>query len=121
MSQTFGPYTPVRKAGDTYYVSGQVGVRADKTASADVSGQTHEVLENMKRCLEEVGLTMDDVTKVTIYLTDMADFAAVNEVYQTYFEPPRPARACVQVAGLPNVANTPLLVEMDAVAHKVSS
>lgn len=118
MSQTFGPYTPVRKAGGTYYVSGQIGVRPDKTAAADVTGQTQQVLENMKHCLEDTGLTMGDVAKVTIYLTDMADFAAVNEVYQTYFEPPRPARACVQVAGLPNVADIPLLVEMDAVAYK---
>lgn len=117
--KTYGPYTPVRKAGDTYFVSGQIGIDAEtQTADASIERQTHQVMQNLRACLNESGLAMDDVVKVTIYLKDIAAFATVNEIYQTYFNPPRPARACVEVSDLPHVGDVPLLVEMDAVAYK---
>jgi 2-iminobutanoate/2-iminopropanoate deaminase len=119
-TKTFGPYTPVRQAGDLYFVSGQVGV--DPTtgeAALDVAAQTRQVLDNLAHVLQTAGLGMDDVVKTTIYVTDMADFAAINAVYMTYFAEPRPARATVGVAALPNVAkNTPLKVEIEAIARQ---
>jgi 2-iminobutanoate/2-iminopropanoate deaminase len=118
MTNTFGPYTPIRKAGSTYYVSGQVPVGASQHTPSSVAEQTSVVLDNMRACIESEGLSMNDVVKITIYLKNMDDFAAVNEVYQTYFQPPRPARSCVEVSDLPHIADTGLLVEMDAIVHK---
>lgn len=115
----FGPYSPVRQAENMYFVSGQVGVDAHKKAPEDVVGQARQALENMKTVLESADLTMDNVTKTTIFLKDIDDFAAVNDVYVEYFPEPRPARSCVQVAALPKVADNELLVEIEAVACKV--
>jgi 2-iminobutanoate/2-iminopropanoate deaminase len=122
-TKTFGPYSPVRQVGDFYYVSGQVGVNAATgEAGAGIAAQTRQVLDNMKAVLAAVGLGMDDVVKTTIFVTNIDDFAAVNEVYVSYFAEPRPARSTVQVAGLPKVAkNTSLLVEIEAVAHRGAS
>lgn len=120
--KTYGPYTPVKRAGNTYYVSGQIGVSAaTKQAAKDIQTQTHQVLKNMRTCLAANNLGLNDVVKITIYVTDITTFSEVNNVYETYFDAPRPARACVQVADLPHVANAPLLVEMDAVAYKDDS
>lgn len=119
-AQSFGPYSPIRKAGDAYYVSGQVGVNPEtKTASSDVSEQTRRVLENMRAVLQTEGLSMNDVVKCGIFVTDIGDFAKVNAVYETFFEAPRPARSTVCVNELPRVAgNTPILIEIDAVAYR---
>jgi 2-iminobutanoate/2-iminopropanoate deaminase len=115
---TFGPYTPVRQAGNLYFVSGQVGVDpATKTASSDVAEQTHQVLTNLKNVLASVDLSLDQVVKTTIYITNMADFAVINEVYVGYFAEPRPARATVAVKELPRVAgDTPIKIEIEAIA-----
>lgn len=120
MSQTFGPYSPIRQAGNVYYVSGQVGIDPQtKAAPQTVQEQTKQVLENMKAVLTTAGLTMQDIVKTTIYVTDMGNFAAVNDVYVTYFDQPRPARGTVGVAELPRVGgDTPILVEIEAVAMK---
>src|SRR5690606_6293452 len=120
MTQTYGPYTPVRQAGNLYFISGQVGIDATtKTASADVAEQAAQVLTNMKNVLAEQGLTMDDIVKTTIFLIDINDFAAVNSVYEGFFAAPRPARSTFQIAALPNLAgDTPLMVEIEAVAYK---
>jgi len=120
---TFGPYSPVRRAGSTYYTAGQVGVDpATGTAAGDVTTQTKQALENLKTVLAGVSLGMDDVVKTNIYVADMADFAAVNQVYVDYFAEPRPARSTVAVKELPRVGNgVPILVEIDAVAHKESA
>ena len=114
----FGPYTPVRKAGDYYFVSGQVGVDSDKKAAPTVEAQCHQVLKNLGTVLKNAGLTMVDVVKTTIFLQDITDYAAVNDIYVTYFPEPRPARSCVAVAALPNVADNTLLIEIEAVAYK---
>lgn len=120
---TFGPYTPIRRVGETYYVSGQVGVNPEnKVCPKDISAQTDRVLLNLENVLATEGLSLDDVVKTTIYVTDMGDFAKVNEIYELRFSAPRPARSTVCVKELPRVAgDTPILIEIDAVAFKVHS
>lgn len=117
----YGPYSPVFKAGDTYFVSGQLGVDGKtKTAPKTIEEQTHLLFANLKQLLADNNLGLDNIVKTTIYLTDIDDFAKVNDIYMTYFNEPRPARACVQVAQLPKVTinGVPVLIEMDAVAYK---
>jgi 2-iminobutanoate/2-iminopropanoate deaminase len=102
MPSTFGPYSPIRQAGELYFVSGQIGVDpAIKSAAANA------------------GLGLGDVVKTTVFLTDMGDFAAMNEVYLKHFtSTPRPARSCVAVAELPRVADVPLKIEIEAIADQ---
>lgn len=119
-TQTFGPYTPVRSAGTTYYTSGQVGVDpTTKQAPPDIAAQTEQVLKNLAAVLAEQGLGMEHVVKTTIYITHMEDFAALNAVYEQHFPAPRPARSTVGVSDLPHVGgDTAILVEIEAVAYK---
>jgi 2-iminobutanoate/2-iminopropanoate deaminase len=113
---------PVKKAGDFYFVSGQVGVRPDaKTAAEDISQQTNQALGNLKSVLQEAGLSLANVVKTTVFLTNIGDFAAMNEVYEQAFTVPRPARSTVAVKELPRIADKPLLVEIEAVAYKEKS
>lgn len=115
----YGPYSPIKKADNFYFVSGQVGIDPiSKSATDDITGQTIQALDNLKAVLELNSLSMRKVVKTTIYLKNMSDFAKMNEVYVSYFNEPRPARACVEVAGLPNLAENELLIEIEAVAHK---
>ncbi|MDB5179211.1 MAG: endoribonuclease [Patescibacteria group bacterium] len=116
----YGPYSPIRQAGDLYYVSGQVGLEPQtKTAHPDVQKQTAQVLANLTSALAQEHLTMNDVIKTTIYLTDMADFAAVNEEYLKHFATPRPARSTIGVKELPRLGgDVPLLVEIEAIAAR---
>jgi 2-iminobutanoate/2-iminopropanoate deaminase len=120
MSDTFGPYTPISRAGNLYFVSGQIGIDMDtKQAVADVAKQTHQAMQNLQNVLSTTSLDMSDVVKTTVFLADMDDFAAMNEVYETYFDAPRPARSTVAVKELPRVAgDTRLLVEIEAVAYR---
>ncbi len=115
------PYSPVRQVGNMYFVSGHTGVDiATASASLGVTEQTHKVFKNLKVTLQAHGLTLDDIVKTTIFLTDMGDFPAVNEVYANYFKDPKPARSTVAVRELPRVAgDTNLKVEIEAVAYKV--
>jgi 2-iminobutanoate/2-iminopropanoate deaminase len=117
----FGPYSPVRRAGDYYFVSGQVGVDAAKHAEADVAHQASQALENLRAVLNGAGLTPADVVKTTVFLKHMSDFDAVNEIYTGFFSDPRPARSCVEVASLPQVADNELSVEIEATAYKGAS
>lgn len=119
-AQVYGPYSPLRSAGPYHYISGQVGVNPENgSAAADAPGQADQALRNMAAVLSRADLTMNDVVKTTVYLTDMADFAAVNAVYEQHFTAPRPARAAVAVRELPRVGgNRPLVVEIDAIAYK---
>lgn len=120
MSASYGPYTPARRAGDYYFISGQVGVNPEtKAAPADVAGQVDQALQNMATVLASAGLQLDDVVKTTVFLTDMSNFGAMNEVYEQHFATPRPARSAIAVRELPRVAGeTPLFVEIEAVAYK---
>jgi 2-iminobutanoate/2-iminopropanoate deaminase len=109
-----GPYSQAVAAGGMLYVSGQIPLdpATGEIVSGDLSAQTKQVLENLKAVVEAAESRMNKVVKVTIYLTDMQQFAVVNEIYGTYFSAPYPARACVEVSQLPKGVQ----VEMDAVA-----
>ena len=109
-----GPYSQAVKAGDTLYLSGQIGMNpaTGELVSADVKEQTAQALKNMKAVLAAAGATTDNVVKTTVFLTDMADFQAVNAVYAETFASDAPARSCVAVAALPKGAR----VEVEAIA-----
>ncbi|MGD9905632.1 MAG: Rid family detoxifying hydrolase [Vicinamibacterales bacterium] len=108
-----GPYAPALRAGQFLFLSGQIPL--DDSGSIVAGGireQATQVLENMRGLLAAGGAGFAQVVKTTIYLADMGDFAAVNEIYASYFSAPYPARATVQVARLPRDVR----VEIDAIA-----
>ncbi len=108
-----GPYSQAVRHGNTIYVSGQLPLNPEtKEMADDVSRQTEQSMANIKAILREGGVSMDHVVRCGIFVTDLADFATVNEVYATFFEGDFPARATVQVAALPLGAK----VEIDAIA-----
>lgn len=97
-----GPYSQSVRIGELVAVAGQVGVdpATGQVVSDDASAQTAQTFRNMEACLATVGATLDDVLRVDVYLTNVADFAAMNAVYAERFNPPYPARTTVYV-GLP--------------------
>ena len=109
-----GPYSQAVNNGGLGFVSGQLPIDCEtgEFVSDDVSDQTRQSLENIKSILADVGYGMDRILKTTVYLQDMNDFSAMNQVYETYFTAPYPARAAFQVAKLPKGAK----VEIEAVA-----
>lgn len=116
---TYGPYTPIRKAGKLYFVSGQVGINPQsKKAGKTIQQQTKQTLENLKNLLASYGLDINNTVKITVFLKNMDDFAVMNDVYVGYFKEPRPARSCVEVASLPNLAENELLIEIEAVVYQ---
>ena len=98
-----GPYTPVVKAGDFIYISGQVPIHPTDGAMPDApfSKQVELCLDNVKRLVEGAGASMDDVVKTLCFLADMDRFHDFNDVYVNYFSEPRPARSCIQAGRLP--------------------
>jgi 2-iminobutanoate/2-iminopropanoate deaminase len=111
-----GPYSVAAEAPGFVFVSGQVALdpTTGERSPDDVAMQARRALDNIRGILADVGLTMDDVVKTTIFLVDMGDFAAVNEVYATYFGDEPPARSTVAVAALPSG----FLVEIEAIAAR---
>jgi len=110
-----GPYSAALGAGGFVFVSGQIALDADgRIVSPTPKEQTRKALENMTATLLEAGLTLADVVKTTIFLKDMDDFGAVNEVYAEFFSEPYPARSTVEVARLPK----DLRVEIEAIAMR---
>jgi 2-iminobutanoate/2-iminopropanoate deaminase len=108
------PYSPVVVAGDLVYTAGQVAMDASGTIVAGgIAEQTEQVLRNLAACLDAAGCGMDDVVKTTVFLADLADFPACNDVYARHFSRPYPARSTVQVGLAPG-----LLVEIEAVAKR---
>jgi 2-iminobutanoate/2-iminopropanoate deaminase len=109
-----GPYSQAVRAGSLLFVSGQVPIdpATGSMASGDVAAQTRRVLDNIGAVLTAGGRSFADVVRTTVFLADMNDFAAMNEVYGTYFPKPYPARATVQVARLPKDAR----IEIDVIA-----
>lgn len=101
--KAIGPYSQGIDASPFVFTSGQIPIdpATGKVVSDDIKEQTVQVFKNLKGILEESGLSFDNVVKTTVFITDMADFAAVNEIYKEYFNAPFPARSCVQVAALP--------------------
>ena len=110
-----GPYSQAVRAGDFLFVSGQIPLDPATGAliDGDVRAQTRRVLENLSAVVQAGGASLARVVKTTVYLVDMNDFPAMNEVYATFFGTPAPARATVQVGRLPKDVR----VEIDAVAH----
>ena len=111
-----GPYSHAVRTGALVYLSGQTPIdpATGGLVPGDVAVQAERVFANLAAVLEAAGATFDDVVKVNVYLTDMADFAAVNAVYARTFAEPFPARTTVAVAGLPLGAR----VEIEAVAER---
>lgn len=110
-----GPYSQGVVAGPYVFVSGQIPLDPKgQMAAGGVPEQTERCLLNVRAVLAEAGLIMDNVMKVTVYMTDLAQFDAMNAVYAKHFKPPFPARATVQVSALPKGA----LVEIDAIGLK---
>ena len=109
-----GPYSQAIEANGMVFVSGQLPVNpaTGEFAEGGIKELTRQSLTNMKNILAEVGLTMDNVVKTTAFLADMADFAAMNEVYASFFEGVAPARSAVAVKTLPKNA----LVEIECIA-----
>jgi 2-iminobutanoate/2-iminopropanoate deaminase len=108
-----GPYSPALAVGDFLFLSGQIALDPEgRIAGVIAPDQARTALENMKAQLAEAGLGMDAVVKTTIFLTNMDDFAAVNEVYAGFFSPPYPARSTVEVSRLPKDVK----VEIEAIA-----
>ena len=109
-----GPYSQAIRKGNTLYLSGQLGLvpATGELISPDVAEQTTQALANMKAVLAQAGASVDDVCKVTVFLTDMADFQTVNDVYARTFTANPPARSCVAVAALPKGGR----VEVEAIA-----
>ena len=111
-----GPYSQAILAGNTVYVSGQLPIDPATGAFAgeDIAAQTRQSLTNLKNILSAAGADLADVVKTTVYLANIADFAAMNAVYGEFFTAPYPARAAFEVACLPKNA----LVEIECVAVK---
>lgn len=110
-----GPYSQGVSAGSAAYISGQLPIDPVTGELADgIAAQTRQSLRNVQAVLAANGMTMADVAKTTVLLADIADFAAMNEVYAEFFAAPYPARAAFQVAALPRGAK----VEIEAVAVK---
>ena len=112
--KAIGPYSPAVRAGEFLFVSGQVALdpSTGTIVSGDIRAETSQVMENIRALLSAAGLDFSGVVRTTVFLADMNDFAAMNEVYGTYFDHPYPARATVQVSRLPRDAR----VEIDVIA-----
>ncbi len=112
--KAIGPYSQAIKAGGFIFVSGQVALdpATGKMVEGDVSVQTERTLENLKAIVEAAGSSLDRALKATVFLKDLRDFAAMNEVYKRYFPSNPPARATVEVARLPLDSR----VEIDLIA-----
>lgn len=109
-----GPYNQAIKTGNLLFVSGQVALKpgTNDMANADIIEETHQVMQNLKAILQEAGMNFGHIVKTTIFLSDMALFSQVNEIYAKYFDGNFPARETVAVKGLPKNAN----VEVSIVA-----
>ena len=112
--KAIGPYSQAVRAGSLLFVSGQIPLdpTTGQMVEGSIAAQTHRVFQNLGAILEAAGTSFDQVVRTTVYLADMNDFAAMNEVYGTYFSSPAPARATVQAARLPRDAR----VEIDLIA-----
>lgn len=111
-----GPYSQAIIAGDFIFASGQIPIdpKTNQLVQGDIKEQTRRVLENLKAILEEAGVTLDDVVKVTIYIKDLGEFAGMNDVYSQYFKNSPPARTTVEVSRLPRDVK----IEIDLIAVK---
>lgn len=111
-----GPYSHAVQVGDLLFTSGQVPLvpETSKLVGESIEAQANQVLDNLEQVLKAAGMDFSNVVKTTVFLTDLADFAAVNAIYATRFPSDHPARSCVQVAKLPAGAK----MEMELIAAK---
>ncbi|MFR4250916.1 MAG: RidA family protein [Christensenellales bacterium] len=111
-----GPYSQAIRVGNVVYTSGQIALDPETGAlvPGGIEAQAHRVFQNLKAVLASAGCTFENVVKTVVFLTDLADFAIVNEIYAAYFPAPCPARSCVQVAALPKGSK----IEVELVAVK---
>ena len=110
-----GPYSQALVNGNMVFVSGQIPVDpATGQIAETIEEQTAQSLSNIRNILAENGMTMSDVIKTSVFLLDLDDFAAMNEVYASYFQAPYPARSCVQVAAIPKGCR----IEIECIAVK---
>ncbi len=111
-----GPYSQAVESGGFLFCSGQISIdgKTNEVFTGEISLQTKMVMENIKHVLTAADLNLDNVIKTTIFLTDMKDFAKVNEVYGSYFKKDPPARSTIQVSALPKGVN----VEIEVIARR---
>lgn len=111
-----GPYSQAICAGNLVYCSGQLGIHpgTGELVQGGIANETHQALKNLSAILNAAGLSMRNVVKTTVFLADLADFKAMNEVYASFFTSTPPARSTVQVAALPRGGR----VEIEAVANR---
>lgn len=109
-----GPYSQGVKAGNIIYTSGQLPIvtESGELSTGDIQKETRLCLENVESVLKEAGATLNDVVKVTVFVTDMNNFSLINEVYAEYFTEHKPARSLVEVSKLPKGAD----IEIEAIA-----
>ena len=109
-----GPYSQAVRAGNTLYISGQVAIDpiSNTIIKSNIEDETTQIMKNIENILKEAGLMFDNVVRTKIYLTNMNDFSAVNNVYGSYFKSNPPARTTIEVSGLPLAVN----VEIDMIA-----
>jgi len=108
-----GPYSQGIVVNNLFFSSGQIPLTAGgELVGGNVQEQTHQVFQNLKAVLQAAGASLETVVKATVYIKDMNDFAAINEVYGEYFNDHKPARSCVEVARLPK----DVLIEIEVVA-----
>ncbi len=112
--QAIGPYSQAIRAGGLIFTSGQIAIdpATSQIVAGDVGAQTERVLQNLSAILAAAGASLEKVVRCTVFLKNMGDFAAMNEVYGRYFKQAPPARSTVEVARLPK----DVLVEIDAIA-----
>ena len=110
-----GPYSQAIRVGDFLYTSGQISLdpKTMEMITGNIELETEKVLQNIEAILSSEGLNFGHIIKTTVYLTDLSEFARMNQVYEKFFSNTKPARACVEVAALPKGAK----VEIDAIAY----
>lgn len=113
-AKAIGPYSPAVKVGNMLFLSGSIPLDplSGQLVEGGIKEQTTRVLENVKALLEAAGASFDHVVRTTVFMVDLGEFAAMNEIYATYFRSPYPARSTVQVAKLPRDVR----VEIDVIA-----
>jgi len=114
-AKTVGPYSHAMRVGDFLFTSGQIPLdpKSGELVSGGIDAQTERVLENIRVLLVDQGLDFCNVVKTTVFMTNLADFGAMNSIYAKYFQEPYPARSTIQVAALPRQA----MVEIEIIAH----
>ncbi|MCG0276529.1 MAG: RidA family protein [Thermosediminibacteraceae bacterium] len=114
--KAIGPYSQAVMVGDFLFASGQIAINpaTGEIVEGGIEAQTRQVMENVKNILQAAGMDFSNVVKTTVFITNMDDFAKVNEIYATYFGENPPARSCVEVSKLPKGA----LIEVEVIAHR---